>query len=42
MILAVTGTMITAAAVARYTQADEFLIVNYYKWGEPLSKPSGM
>ena len=42
VILALTGTMITAAAVGRYTQADKHLIVNCCELREPSSKPSGM
>ena len=34
VILALTGTMITVAAVGKYAQADEYLIVNF---GEPSS-----
>ena len=37
VILALTGTMITAAAVGRYTQADEHLIVNCCELVKPSS-----
>ena len=42
VILALTVTMITAAAVGRYTQAGERLIDNCCDLGEPSSKPSGV
>lgn len=35
--LSITGTMITAPAVGRYTQADERLIVNCCELGKPSS-----
>ena len=42
VIIALTGRMIAAAAVGRYSQADEYLIDNCCELGEPSSKPSGM